>query len=103
MQSEVKNLKQQATPELLFSSLHTAGELAEKKPEKAVDIIMNLSTVLRYQLYEGDKKQVLLKTETEYIKNYLHLIRLISENNFVYKIKTDAKLNFVFIPPLLYM
>ena len=50
--SEVEQLKEQVSPELLFKTLHHSGELTLTKPEKASKMLMKLSQLLRYQLYD---------------------------------------------------
>ena len=55
--SEVEQLKEQVSPELLFKTLHHSGELTLTKPEKASKMLMKLSQLLTisYMIAVGEK------------------------------------------------
>ena len=71
--SEVEQLKEQVSPELLFKTLHHSGELTLTEPEKASKMLMKLSQLLRYQLYDCSRQKVLLSSEIVFLTNYLTL------------------------------
>ncbi|MCS2307117.1 histidine kinase [Bacteroides thetaiotaomicron] len=71
--SEVEQLKEQVSPELLFKTLHHSGELTLTEPEKASKMLMKLSQLLRYQLYDCSRQKVLLSSEIAFLTNYLTL------------------------------
>ena len=73
--SEVEQLKEQVSPELLFKTLHHSGELTLTEPEKASKMLMKLSQLLRYQLYDCSRQKVLLSSEIAFLTNYLTLGR----------------------------
>ena len=59
--SEVEQLKEQVSPELLFKTLHHSGELTLTEPEKASKMLMKLSQLLRYQFTsEGEVNRELV-------------------------------------------
>lgn len=58
--SEVEQLKEQVSPELLFKTLHHSGELTLSEPEKASKMLMKLSQLLRYQLYDCSRQRYCL-------------------------------------------
>lgn len=76
MQSELKFLKSQINPHFLFNTLNNLYALTLKKSDQAPEIVLRLSEMMRYMLYECNEKQVLLSKEVNYIKNYLELERL---------------------------
>lgn len=76
MQSELRFLKSQINPHFLFNTLNNLYALTLKKSDKAPDIVIKLSEMMRYMLYECNEKEVLLSKEINYIKNYLDLERL---------------------------
>jgi sensor histidine kinase YesM len=76
MQSELRFLKSQINPHFLFNTLNNLYALTLKKSEKAPDIVIKLSEMMRYMLYECNEKEVLLSKEVNYIRNYLDLERL---------------------------
>ena len=82
MQSELKFLKSQINPHFLFNTLNNLYALTLKKSDKAPEIVIKLSEMMRYMLYECNEKKVLLSKEVSYIRNYLDLERLRQAKNF---------------------
>jgi two-component system, LytTR family, sensor kinase len=76
MQSELRFLKSQINPHFLFNTLNNLYALTLKKSEDAPEIVIKLSEMMRYMLYDCNEKQVLLSKEIEYLQNYLDLERL---------------------------
>ncbi len=76
MQSELRFLKSQINPHFLFNTLNNLYALTLKKDDKAPEIVIKLSEMMRYMLYECNEKRVLLSKEINYIKNYLDLEKL---------------------------
>ena len=73
MQSELRFLKSQINPHFLFNTLNNLYALTLKKSDKAPEIVVKLSEMMRYMLYECNEKQVPLSKEVKYIQNYLDL------------------------------
>ena len=73
MQSELRFLKSQINPHFLFNTLNNLYALTLKKSDKAPEIVIKLSEMMRYMLYECNEKKVLLEKEVNYIQNYLDL------------------------------
>ncbi len=76
MQSELRFLKSQINPHFLFNTLNNLYALTLKKDDKAPEIVIKLSEMMRYMLYECNEKRVLLQKEVNYIQNYLDLEKL---------------------------
>jgi two-component system, LytTR family, sensor kinase len=76
MQSELRFLKSQINPHFLFNTLNNLYALTLRKSDKAPDIVLQLSEMMRYMLYECNEKRVLLSKEVNYMQNYLDLERL---------------------------
>lgn len=76
MSSELSYLKQQINPHFLFNALNSIYSLVLPHSEPASDAVIKLSSILRYMLYETDKKQVSLEKEMEVIRDYLDLQKL---------------------------
>ncbi len=102
IQLEVEQFKDQVNPDLLFNVLNRTGVLAKTEPEKASEMILKLSHLLRYQLYDGSRQKVLLSAEVKFLDNYLALEKLYSDN-FEYKIIAGNETNRVFVPPLIFI
>ena len=100
--SEVEQLKEQVSPELLFKTLHHSGELTLTKPEKASKMLMKLSQLLRYQLYDCSRRKVLLSSEIVFLTNYLTLEQS-SLPQFRYQFTSEGEVNRELVPPLLFI
>jgi len=72
-EQELKFLKMQIHPHFLFNTLNTLYGFALKKSEKAPEMILKLSNLLDYILYQVDKPFVLLEDEIKHIEDYVSL------------------------------
>ncbi|WP_294470384.1 sensor histidine kinase [uncultured Bacteroides sp.] len=100
--SEVELLKEQVSPELLFKTLHHSGQLTLHEPEKASKMLMKLSQLLRYQLYDCSRAKVLLSSEITFLTNYLTLEQD-SCPQFSYVFTSEGEVNRMLVPPLLFI
>lgn len=82
--SELALLKSQVSPHFLFNTLNNIYSLVYQKSEKAPSVVMKLSEIMRYMLYEASTGKVGLDREIEYLKSYIEIqsIRL-KQTNFV--------------------
>ncbi|MNL13022.1 Histidine kinase [compost metagenome] len=71
--SELKKLKGQITPEFLSRALHHASLWTIKDPQKTNDILLKLSELLRYQLYDAQQEKTLLNSELLYVTKFISL------------------------------
>lgn len=76
LQSELNFLKSQINPHFLFNTLNSLYALTLKKSSLAPEIVLKLSEMMRYMLYECNEKTVFLSKEIQYIQNYLDLEKL---------------------------
>jgi hypothetical protein len=72
-QTELQLLQQQINPHFLFNTLNNLYALTLSQSDKAPEMVIQLSDLLRYTVYEGQKDRVSLASEMTYIKNYLSL------------------------------
>lgn len=75
-ETELKYLKSQINPHFLFNSLNSLYALTLKKSDNAPEVVLKLSDLLRYLLYEAGEKKVPLSKEIGYMKNYVELEQL---------------------------
>lgn len=101
LQSEVEQLKERIAPETLFKILNNTAKRANDSVEEASAILVKLSHVLRYQLYDCSRDSVLLKSEIAFINNYLILLQMNFERPD-YKLKIEGNGDVIFVPPLLF-
>lgn len=74
--SELDYLKAQINPHFLFNALNSIYSLTLSQPDNAGNAVLKLSSILRYMLYETDRKNVSLSEEMNVIENYLGLQKL---------------------------
>lgn len=73
MQTELKLLQQQINPHFLFNTLNNLYALTLTKSDDAPELVLQLANLLRYNVYEGQKKSVNLSMEIEYLQNFIAL------------------------------
>jgi len=79
LQSEMKFLKSQINPHFLFNALNNIYSLTLTGSEKASEMILNLSDMLRYILYDCNEIKVPLENEWKYIEHFTRFQQLKSE------------------------
>ncbi|SHG99544.1 sensor histidine kinase [Flagellimonas flava] len=96
-ESELQFLRSQINPHFLFNNLNNLYSYALENSPKTPEIILEMSGVLRYMLYECKEDYVPLKKEVEQLGNFIKLSKLqIEERGNVRftsdKIKSDYKI-----------
>ena len=78
LEAELKVLKTQIKPHFLFNSLNNIYALALDKSDDTADVVLQLSDLMRYILYDCNEELVDINKELDFSKNYinLHKIRL---------------------------
>ncbi|RYV03978.1 histidine kinase [Shewanella sp. OPT22] len=74
--TELMLLQQQIKPHFLFNTLNNLYALALKKSDDCPDMVMKLSNLLRYTVYDGQNQRVNLSKEINYLKDYIELQRI---------------------------
>lgn len=100
LKSEMEQLKNQINPHFLLNMLNNVNVLTQKDPEKASQVIMKLSDLLRYQLYDSARTSVLLTSEIRFLEDFLNLEN-VRRDNFESRISKEGELSGVQIAPLL--
>ncbi len=85
-EAELSALKSQINPHFLFNSLNSISSLTVSNPSKAQEMVINLSTFMRYSLQHDQEDMVSLNQELDNIKLYLG----------IEKIRFGKKLNPIF-------
>jgi hypothetical protein len=76
LEQQLEYLRYQINPHFFMNTLNNIHALVDIDPEKAKDTILELSKMMRFVLYEGDKKGVPLLREFDFIRNYITLMKL---------------------------
>jgi two-component system, LytTR family, sensor kinase len=76
LQAELKFLKTQIHPHFLFNTLNNLYALTLKKSDRAPDMVLKLSELINYMLYECTGDEVLLAKEIKFIRNYIDIEKM---------------------------
>lgn len=101
IETELQSLKNQINPHFLFNTLNNLYALTLKKSDLAPEIVLKLSDMMRYMLYECNERTVLLEKEMSYILNYIELEKLRHSNLTEILLDIDPRINEYRIAPLL--
>jgi two-component system LytT family sensor kinase len=90
LKSELSLLRSQVSPHFMFNVLNNLASLARKKSDQLESVIIQLSHLMRYMLYESSEKRVTLDKEIEYLESYIDLQRLRFGKDFpvTFEVKT---------------
>ncbi|MCV9934077.1 sensor histidine kinase [Flavobacterium sp. LS1R47] len=96
-------LKAQLNPHFLFNTLNNLYGLSIKKDDSTPEVILNLSDIMSYTLYESNTEKVALEKELDFIKNYFELekMRYSAHKNIQFHIPEGEDLSGLYIAPLL--
>lgn len=101
LQAEVNFLRSQVNPHFLFNVLNNLYALTLKKSDLAPDVVLKLSEMMEYMLYDSEDSKVLLQKEISYLNTYLDLEKLRFSNHADIDLKVSGELNGQLIAPLL--
>lgn len=100
--AELAMLKSQINPHFLFNTLNNIYALSLAKAEPVVsEMILSLSEINRYMLYETEPDYVPLNKEVAYLNSYIELEKLRCENISNIKFSVSPEIEHVKISPLL--
>lgn len=74
--AELALLKSQVNPHFFFNTLNNLYSLTVRHSDEAPKVILKLSDMMRYTIYEGKKSFVPVSEEIEYLKNYIELHKI---------------------------
>ncbi|MCK5536163.1 MAG: histidine kinase [Bacteroidales bacterium] len=102
-QAELKLLKAQIHPHFLFNTLNNLYALTLKKSDLAPQIVLKLSHLLNYMLYECNVQYASLSKEVEMLNNYIELEKIRYGDRINFEFDIDGDTNGVQIAPLLFL
>lgn len=101
LQAEVDFLRSQVNPHFLFNILNNLYALTLKKSDLAPDVVLKLSEMMEYMLYDSDDARVPLEKELRYLQNYIELERIRCGDHADIAFQIEGTLNGQEIAPLL--
>ena len=103
VQNELLALRSQINPHFLFNSLNSIYSLALHQSKKTPAIILKISDLMRYMLYEANEDKVPLKNELQFLENYFELQKLRSDENTEISLQINGEVTKQRIAPLLFL
>lgn len=100
-ESELYHLRQQLQPHFLFNSLNSISALVHKSPDKAREMVLQLSEFLRGTIRKKDHKWVLMKEEMEYLQLYLNIEKVRFGHRLQVDFQVEKEALDLKIPPLM--
>ncbi len=101
LESELKFLKSQIHPHFLFNTLNNLYALTLDKSDKAPEVVVKLSDLLSYMLYECNVPRVPLEKEINLLRDYLELEKMRYQSELKVDFDVQGRVNGKMIAPLL--
>jgi len=102
LEAELKTLKAQINPHFLFNSLNNIYSLSLDKSDLAPEMILKLSDLMSYIIYDAREEYVPLKKELDFIGNHIDLEKVRVSNRVNVSFESDDNLFQYNIAPLLF-
>lgn len=102
-ETELNYLKAQIQPHFFFNTLNNLYALTIQKSKKAPGVVLKLSEIMQYVIYDVSKKKIPLLKEVNYIQNYIELEKMRHEDLVESDILITGDVDDVEVPPLLFL
>jgi sensor histidine kinase YesM len=101
LETELKFLKSQIQPHFFFNTLNNIYSLTLKQSEQAPEVILKLSDLMSYMLYESTAPLVPLAKEIGYLRNYVDIEQLRFGSRLSVSFTTEGPIDEATIPPMI--
>ncbi len=103
LKMELDQLRSQVSPHFLFNTLNNLYGLAVAKSDLLPDLMIRLSALLRYTIYQAQEDKASLNEELEHLRNYIELEKMrLSDTSIVQcSLPDEASANGLSIGPML--
>lgn len=105
-QNQLTYLKGQINPHFYMNMLNNIHGMIEIDPEKAQTMVLDMSILMRYMLYESGSERIPLTHEIAFLSKYIELMRTRYPEDKVKittQFPTDCSISGLSVPPLLYL
>lgn len=98
---KLRYLRAQLNPHFLFNTLNSIYSLSLQKSDKTPEVVVRLSDIMRYLIYECNEDRIQLNKEIDFIRNYIEIekMRYKADVRFTVEGDTDS----VMIEPFLFI
>jgi two-component system LytT family sensor kinase len=94
-------LKSQIHPHFLFNTLNSIYSLSLNNPEKTPEVVIRLSDIMRFMMYECNEDKILLDKEIEFIRNYIEIEKIRYDADI--RLSVEGNTEGVMIEPFLFI
>jgi two-component system, LytTR family, sensor kinase len=101
LKTELSFLRSQVSPHFMFNVLNNLVSLARKKSDKMEPALLQLSSLLRYMLYEGNHDRISLNQEINYLQGYIDLQKLRFGDDIAIDFSVEGNTNDFKLEPML--
>ncbi|SHF83157.1 Histidine kinase [Pedobacter caeni] len=101
LETELKFLKNQINPHFLFNTLNNIYGLARKKSDQAPEVVLRLSKLLRFMLYESHRETISIAEEIRILEDYLELEKIRYDNRLKISFRKEIDDHHQMITPLI--
>ena len=103
LKTELQFLKAQIQPHFFFNTLNNLYALTLVNSKQAPEVVLKLSKIMEYILYDAKEPKVRLLNEIKYIQNYIDLEKLRFGEKLNVQINLQGNIDSQDIPPLLFL
>jgi len=100
-EAELNFLKSQINPHFLFNTLNNIYSLAREKSDKTADVILKLSSLLRFMLYETKEKFIPISKEIQFMNTYLEIQKIRFDERLKIEFRNSVTDNQELVLPLI--
>ena len=100
-EAQLDALSAQLQPHFLFNAMNVLRALIAENPERARDLVTELSELMRYALQAGRRERVKLDEELTVVESYLRVESARFEERLRWRIDADAQVRDQLLPPML--
>ncbi|RFM28277.1 sensor histidine kinase [Deminuibacter soli] len=101
LETELRFLRNQINPHFLFNTLNNIYALARKQSPQTAPVVLKLSQLLRFMLYESGSGQVTVAAEIRVLNDYLELEKIRYNNRLQLQFSLNVDDETRLIAPLL--
>ena len=103
LKTELAFLRHQVSPHFFMNTLNNIHALIDINAEDAKNTIIELSTMMRYLLYDTAQGQTTLKKEIKFIESYISLMQLRFPKKVAVILEVPKNILDIQIPPMLFL
>ncbi len=103
MSTELKYLRTQIQPHFFFNTLNNLYALSLKKSDSAPRLVLKLSDMMQYILYEVVSSKANLLQEINHINNFVDIERMRFKDRIEFDMDITGEIDNVEVPPLLFL